>query len=174
LDGFEKKSACPVIQSLIQGRDIAHRHVTEARREGAEELVELFLAGGGNHGDSPSVEGTDEGEHLVLVRMFIRAVLPGDLDQAFVGFRPGIAEKRPVESGGLAKLFGQRNGYVREKVVGAVNEVRRLVGDRLDEGRVPVAQGVDPDAGGKIDILLAVLSQRVAPFPFSRMSPVLL
>ena len=54
--------------------------VAEALGEGEEIVVEHLLAGGGQGGDGPAVEGVVQGENgAAALAVLVKAVLPGQL-----------------------------------------------------------------------------------------------
>ena len=114
--------------------------------------MEALLAGGGQGGEGAAVEGVDQSDDLGGAPLF--PVFAGHLDSALVGLGAGVAEEGLAHARGLAQRLGQ-GGVLRAVVV--VAQVLDLPGLLRYGGgplRVAVAQGVDPDAGGEVDVLL--------------------
>jgi hypothetical protein len=84
-----------------------------------------------------------------------RAPLAGELEEGFVGFGAGVAEKDLAAEGQAGEAFGEAglDGIVEE--VRAVHQGGGLVLDGGDDGGVAVAGVADGDAGHEVEILLA-------------------
>ena len=118
--------------------------------------MEHLLTGGGQGGDGAAVEAVhqrdDRGAVLVVV---VHAVLTGSLDGALVGLGTGVAKEHLAHAGALAQLFGQLAAGGRVVEVGGVLQLMGLLGNGFGPVQITVAQTVDTDAAGKIQILLA-------------------
>ena len=131
-------------------------HAFEARGD-VEEAIEgrteaefhFELSGRGDAAEGASVEGAIEGDDLVASR----AVFAGQFEESFVGFGAAVAEKdfaRVAYEGGEARgEFGLRAGEVE---VGSVDEGGGLGGEGFLQRGVGVAEGVDRDAGGEVEV----------------------
>ena len=97
----------------------------------------------------------------------VKAVLAGSLDGTLVGLGTGVPKEHSAHAGALAQLFGQlaAGGSVIE--VGGVLQLMGLLGDSLGPGQVAVAQAVDADAAGEIQILLALGALGIQAVAFS-------
>ena len=156
LNEFQHHGAGVAVHQLLQRFHIACRSIQEALVEGAEVVVEHLLTGGGQGGDGAAVEAVhqrdDRGAVLAVV---VHAVLTGGLDCTLVGLGTGVAEENLAHSGALAQLFGQLAAGGRVVEVGGVLQLMGLLGNGFGPVQITVAQTVDTDAAGKIQILLA-------------------
>ena len=90
------------------------------------------------------------------------------LTAASVISAPELAKKNVSMAPGAQ--LGEPGGERLEQVVGVdvrlgVDEARGLLGDRLDDVRVAVPGRVDGDAGGEVEVLLAVDGRHPATAP---------
>ena len=76
-------------------------------------------------------------------------------EAAFDGFGAGIAEKRPVREAQSGQFFGQPLGGGNAEQVGSVPERAGLGRQRLDQARMAMAEAVDGDSLGEIEIFPA-------------------
>ena len=83
-------------------------------------------------------------------------VLPHHLDDAFHRLGAGIGEKHLVGEGHGAQPVGQPLALRDAIEVGDVDDLLGLLGDRLDHVRMRMAERVDRDARGEIEIAVAV------------------
>ena len=65
-----------------------------------------------------------------------------------------VAEKRALQPADLGQPFRQRSLELVIVKVGAVNELRRLIPDRLHDARMPVSQRIHADSGDEVEIAL--------------------
>ena len=78
-------------------------------------------------------------------------------DRAFHRLRARIAEESVFgKAGGGAEPLGEPFAFRNAKQVGDVDELGGLLGDRLRDVRVRMAERVHGDAGGEIEVALAV------------------
>jgi hypothetical protein len=77
----------------------------------------------------------------------------GQLEGGLVGFGAGVAEEHALGKGGVDQLVRQAQGRLVGEHVGDVPQLVGLLGQRLDQRRVAVAQYVDRDAAGEVDQL---------------------
>ena len=120
--------------------------------------VELILTGGGERSHGAAVEGVGERQNGAAARaVFVIAVFPGHLDEAFVALGAGVAEKHTGHAAAPAQLLSQQGAGLGIEQVGDVAQLA----DLLHDGRLPLivggTHGVDADAGAEVDIFLACL-----------------
>ena len=128
--------------------------VAEVLHEGEEVGVVVGLTGGGDGGHGPAVEGVVQGDDgAAALAVFVKAVLPGQLDHGFVGLCAGVAKEHLVHARAGAEFFRQLGAGLGVVEVGDVTQILNLLGDGADPSRVAVAQGIDPDAAGEVDVL---------------------
>ena len=92
--------------------------------------------------------------------------LLGELHRGLGDLGAGVGEEERVDRARrqLGELGGERlEQVVREHVDLGVDEPLRLLGDRRGDLRVAVAGRVDGDAGGEVEVLLAVDGRHPAP-----------
>ena len=125
---------------------------------GRAEAVEMLLVlGGGERRQRPAVERAFEGDDAVALGMAVGGlVLPHHLDDAFHRLGAGIGEKHLVGEGHGAQPVGQPLALRDAVEVGDVDDLLGLLGDRLDHLRMRMAERIDRDAGGEIEIAVAV------------------
>ena len=83
------------------------------------------------------------------------AALPGELDRGLVGFRAAVAEEGAGQSGESGQS-ARRLDLLRDLVeVRDVNVARGLLGDRVDERRMRVAQARDRDPSDEVEVVTA-------------------
>ena len=85
--------------------------------------------------------------------------LLGELHRGLGDLGAGVGEEERVDCAG--RELGELGGERLEQVVGehvdlGVDEPLGLLGDRGDDLRVAVAGGVDGDAGGEVEVLVAI------------------
>ncbi len=85
-----------------------------------------------------------------------RLVFAHQLDDAFHRLGAGIGEKYVVGEGHGAQPVGQPLAFGDAVEVGDVHDPLGLLGDRLDHMRMRMAERVDGNAGGEIEITVAV------------------
>ena len=154
---------------MLERGDIPRLHKGESAGERVKIAVKDLLPRRGEGRDGAPVEGIFKRHDFVAApAVFIEAVLAGGLDHALVGLRARIAEKHLVGKRPLAEGFGHlhhRRGVVE---VGDVLEGGRLLRDRRGPPLVAEAEGVDPDAAGKINVGFPVLVQAGGVFAAHR------
>ena len=148
------------------GRNVAEGQLQEARGLGAEALDVFLLPAGRDGGDGAAVESALEGEDVVLAGVTLgKVVAPGRLDRAFQRLGARIGEEHLVGEGRL------RQPAAEAFLAGDLVEVRQvpdllgLVLQRGDEMGMGVAQRIDGDAGGEIEISLAILGDEPHALP---------
>ena len=75
----------------------------------------------------------------------------------FVGFRSRVTEKDPVSESGVNQLLRQTQYRFVGVAVAGMPEFPRLFGQRLNQPRVRMAEGVHRYAPRKVDILFSLL-----------------
>jgi hypothetical protein len=127
------------------------------------EALGIFRLAADRHGEQRAAVERRQAGHdarLVLAELGV-GVLARQLQGSFIGFGAGIAEEGAVGEGCL----GQRHGQAQDRLVGvAVAEVPQgidLPGERVDQGRMGVAQAGDGDAGGEIEVMFTGLVPQV-------------
>ena len=115
--------------------------------------MEHVLPGGGQGGQRPAVKAVfqphDGGTALPV---FVKAVFAGQLDGAFVGLRPRIAEENAAHPRRGAQLGGELHLHRAVIEIGNMLQSRGLLLHRPHPALVTVAQGVDPDAAAEVDV----------------------
>ena len=119
--------------------------------------MELLLTGCLQRGDRAAVEGVVERDDLrsALAVLVIR-ILARELNHALVGLRAGVGKEHLAHAGLGAQLLcdlDHRRGGIQ---VGYVQQLACLLGQGCGDFRVGIAEAVDADSGGQVDILLAL------------------
>jgi hypothetical protein len=129
----------------------------EAFDHGAEALEILFLPAGGERRQRATVESAFEGDDTVTLRVATRRLIfARHLNRAFHRLGAGIAEEHHVGKARPAQAVGNTLGLRNLVKVGDVPHLLRLSVQRLDKFRVGMPQRIDGDAGGEIEIPIAV------------------
>ena len=115
------------------------------------------MPAGGKRGERPAVEGAFESDDPIAFRCAIgRVVFARHLDGAFHRFGAGIADEDDVGEARIAQPLGNAFSLGHLVEVGNVPDFLRLRGQRGDHVRMRVPQRIDRDAGGEVEIALAV------------------
>ena len=105
-----------------------------------------------------------EGDQRVLVRIAREMVVAASgLDRAFHRLGAAIGEEHRVGEGQVDQPLGEGLALRRAVEVGDVDQRRRLLLDRLGQVRMAMAEQVDGDAAGEIEIFLAALAIEIDP-----------
>ena len=138
--------------------DVVRDRIVKALGEREEIVMETILAGRLERSYGAAVEGIDERYDLVAsLAVLVERILARELDRTLVGLRTRVGEEYlAVQMGLFDELLRDLHHRFRGKQVGCVHDLVRLLGDRVDKDLVVVAHAVDADAGGKVDVLLAL------------------
>ena len=149
LNRFQHDSAGIFRDCGCHGVDIVKRHVGKTVQERIEKTLHFLLAGGGNGGHGPTVEGVGSSDDAVPFRSAgrVAAVLSRQLDGSFVCLSAGVAEKSLIGKGVAAEEFRQLDLLGDLVVVGAVDHGSCLLLERLDDFWMAVAEIVDRHSG---------------------------
>ena len=140
--------------------EIVVRHVPESLAPRFESLLHLVLAGGGDAGERPAVKGIEGGEDFEAA--FVVAELAGELEQALVGLGAAVAEKAFAGADEIDQRLGQPPLRFVVVEIRNVDELARLLDQRLGDGRVRVAERGDGDAAAEIEVAPARHVEHVA------------
>ena len=93
----------------------------------------------------------------IALRLAVRRLIfARHLDRAFDRLGAGILEEHGVGEGRLAQPVGQPLAFRDAVQVGDVPELLRLLVERAHQPRMRMSKRIDGDAGGEIEIALAV------------------
>ena len=141
----------------LDGIEIAERHLVEAFHDRPEAFEIFFLAAGGERRERAPVERALEGHEPDALRMPAhRMIFARHLDRAFHRLGAGIAEEHGVGEACRAQPGGETLGLRNAVKVRDVPELLRLLGHRGDKRRVGMAEHIDRDAGGEVEVARAV------------------
>ena len=141
--------------------EIVEWHLAEAGHHRLETLFDLFLTRRGDARQSAPVKRTVRGDDLVpalVVPEFSR-----ELEQAFVRLRAAVAEKAPARADQPNERFRELGLRLGEIKIRDVQELSRLLEQRIGDFRIGVAQRTDGDAAAEIEVALARHIPDVAP-----------
>ena len=106
-----------------------------------------------------------EGDDAIALGLTVVGVeLARGLDRAFHRLGAGIAEEHVVRKARRAQPVAELLLLGHAEQIGDVDRLVRLVGDRLRDLRMRVAERVHRDAGGEVEIALAVRRGEPAAF----------
>ena len=151
---------------LLDRGEIGERHVVEAFDRRPEALEVFRVAAGGDGRERAAVEGAFEGDDApALGPAADIMVAPRRLDRGLARFGARIAEEDPVGERRRDQSLGELL-LARDPIeVGRVPELLGLVGEGRDELGVGVAERIDRDARGKVEVALAIRGDEPAAFP---------
>ena len=133
------------------------RHLVEAVDRRPEAFEIFRRAGRGQRAQRAAVERAFEGDEAIAFGMAFRGVVAArDLDRAFHRFGAGIGEEHKVGKALLAQPCREPLAVRALEQVGHVPQLGGLLLQCGDQMRMRVAQRIDRDAGGEIEIALAI------------------
>ena len=173
LDGLDDHPAGFFGDEVPEAGFVVVGAVDEAGDHGAEGFLVFGVRRRGQAAHGPPVEGIVEADDLVLRpgRLPHLADLPGELDGGFVGLGAGVADEdlgRVGHGACGARLLdhelreGAGPGVVVQ--VGSVDQRPRLLPDQFRHLGVAVAQRVDGDARGEVEVFPVLDVPEVAAF----------
>jgi len=161
LHGLDQNRGRILGDSGFDGGPIVERYLVETLDLGPEAFEIFGLATGSDRRERPPVECPFEGddaEPLALpARMMITAC---GLDCAFQCFGAGIREEGAIREGRLRQATGQPLLPRNLVEIGQVPQFVGLLLERGDEVGMRMPKRIHRDAGGKIQISLAVLARQ--------------
>ena len=137
--------------------EIGKRHLVEAFDHRPEAFEIFLLAAGGERRQRAAVKGALERDDAVALRLAAhRLIFARHLDRAFHRLGAGIGEEHHVREARRAQPPGQPLGLGDAVEIGNVPDLLGLLGDRLHQMRMGVAERVDRHPRGEIEVALAV------------------
>ena len=101
--------------------------------------------------------GEAQDHALILGTTLLGGMFAHQLDRRFVGFGPRIAQVDVAgESTRGDQFFGKPNGGFGKEHIAGVPQLRRLIMQGSQDLRIAMTERVDRDAGGEIDVLIAL------------------
>jgi hypothetical protein len=144
------------LADLLDRGEVVVGHPQESAHQRLEAGLCLARAGGRKRRERAAVPGLLHHDDGGVLHAALVAVEARDLDGALVGFGARVAEEGVVHVRDRADLGRGALLLGHDEVVGDMDEALRLLGDRLRELRMPVAQAAHGDAGERVQVLLAV------------------
>ncbi|SPF39321.1 hypothetical protein SBA1_270036 [Candidatus Sulfotelmatobacter kueseliae] len=150
-----------VIHRRPQAFDIVLLHESDIFKQRFESLAMLILPGQRQCAKRPPMIGTLE-RHQPAFRRPARAMSsqPRQLDRALDRLRPAVGEEHPRHSrraaGKLAQLFRQPPLILVIVEIRNVQQLRRLLANRLHDPRMRVPQRIHAQSRNKVEIALAL------------------
>ena len=152
LDGFDEDRRGLGADGGARRVGVAERDVDETVHGRPEAFERLFVAAGGERRQGAPVEGALEGDDAPASGIAAAVVVaPRHLDYAFHRLGARIAEEHLVGEARGAQAFGEARLFGDFVEVGAMPQFLSLGGERRNQPRVAVAQGIDRDAGGEVE-----------------------
>ena len=144
---------------------IVEGDVVEAFHDRAEALEISLGACRGQGGEAAAVERAVAADHPIALRVAdMRLVLAGDLDRQLDGLGPRIIEEYGIGEAVGDQPLGETLLSRDLEQVRNMPEFSGLLGNRLDQARVAVAERGDRDAAREIEKFAAVRSIKIASF----------
>ena len=142
---------------FLDGVEIVEDDLIETGHRRAEAFEIFLVAGGRQRGERPAVERAFKGDDAVALGLARgELILASHLDRAFDRLGSRVLEEHGVGEAQCAQPLGQLLAFRDPVQVRRVPELLRLRGDRRDHMRMCVAQSIDGDAGGEVEIALAL------------------
>ena len=135
-------------------REVVVRHMPETRDHRLEALLHLVLAGGGDAGERAAVKRIERGEDFEAA--FVVPELAGELVKSFVRLRAAVAKKHLAGRQAFDDLLRQPALRLVIIKVRDMEELARLLRERVRNLGVRVAERADGDAAAEIEVTLAV------------------
>ena len=158
LDRLQHHGAGLVGDGRLQRVQVVVRDMGDALDLRPETIGVLGLATNADGEQGTTVEAVERGDDLVLLRTeTVMGDAAGQLEGGLVGLGAGVAEEHALGEGGIDQLVGQAQGRLVGEHVGDVPQGVGLLGQRLDQCRMAVTEGVDGDAAGEVDQLATAL-----------------
>ena len=137
--------------------EIGEWHLVEALDHRTEAVEIFLLAAGRQRGERASVEGALESDDAVALRPAARRlVFARHFDRAFHRLGAGIAEEHDVREARRAQPLGQPLALGDAVEIGNMPDLAGLLGDRLDQVRMGMAERVDRHARREVEVAVAV------------------
>ena len=149
----------------LQAIDILRVGIEKSLGQRGKQMMEAVLSRRGKGRQRSAVEALVKGNDIAVLRALgFCGVFARHLDGAFVRLGAGVAEKHLAHSGAGAEDLGKLGTGSGVIKVGGMLKQLCLLGDRFCPYGIAVAEGVDPDAGGHVDVFFAVIvpAQRAA------------
>jgi len=124
--------------------------MAKTRHRWREPFFDLLLPGGGDGGQRPAMKRVQGGQNLETP--LIVPELAGQFEQALVGLDATIAKEAFARANQADQRLRQPALRFVVVEVRAVDNFARLLGQRLRDGRMRMAQRVDGDAAAQIEI----------------------
>lgn len=131
-DGFLR------IDRRFHRAEIVIRHLTKPGGQRIVTGADFFLARRGQSRQGAPVKRIVGRDDLIFAAKFFRTIAARQFDRRFVGFGAAVAEKRAVGEGMAAQLAGQLGLRLNMVEVRNVEQLLRLLFDRLDNRRMTV------------------------------------
>ena len=142
---------------LLDRFEIAMRHLVEAVQRRPETFEIFCRAGRGQRAQGAAVERALEGDEAIALGMALGGVIAArDLDRAFHRFGAGIAEEHQIRKALFAQPRRELVAVGRLEQVRHVPEFGGLLLQRRDQMRMAMAERIHRDAGGEVEIALAI------------------
>ena len=163
LDRLDHEAGGGVVDQRQRRFEIVERRIAEAGQQRLEPVTHLRLIGRRDRAHRAAVKGVVEGDQRRALRISVRVVIPPrGLDRALDRFGARIGEEHRVGKAVVDDPLRELLALRRAVQVRHVHQRRGLLGDRLDQFGMAVAERVDRDAGREIEILFALLAIEVA------------
>ena len=157
LDRLDQDAGGLVVHHVAHDVGVVERRVQVAGRRRAEAFEVLLVAGGRQRIQQAAVERRLEADQLVPLGLAVHVLILADqLDAALDRLGARVAEEHGVGERVLDQPLGQLLAVADAEQVRGVPKLLALLDQSLDQVGMAVAQRVDGDAGGKVDITSAV------------------
>ncbi len=165
LDQLHHHAGGLFVDRRLQGRDVIGGNEAHARNQWFEILPVLWLTSDRERAQRAAVEGVLKRNDLVLLRVDGAAVRVNHFERALDGLGPGIREEGARQAAHFHQALGERTLILVVIQVRAMDQQPGLFAEDLQNARMGVAQGVDPDPRQEIEVAAALQIVQIAAFP---------
>ena len=170
LDRFDEEAGRLVAHQRLGMFEIVELGILEACEQGHETLVHLFLIGRADGRHGAAMESIRESDQFgtIAIAIFMLVVGTCRLDRGLDRFGAGIGEKDRVGKGLVDQTLRQRLALRAAVKVGDVHQRLCLLLDCADQAGMAVAEQIDRNAAGEIEVTRAVFVDQMAMLTLDR------
>ncbi len=165
LDRLDDDGGGGFVDDLLQRRHVVRRHLVEAFHLGPKALQIFRVAAGGDAGQGTAVKAALEADDAEALGIAVHEMVAArHLEGELAGLRSRIGEEHRVGKSVRHQLGGQHLLPRHPEQVGCVPELAGLVGERLDQLGIGMAERVDRDPRPEIQVSPPILGEQPGPF----------
>ena len=156
LNGLDKNRRRRRPDRALDRFKVAERHLVEAVDRRSEAFQIFLVTGCGDRSQSAPMEGAFKCDDAIPLRLAGgRLIFAHHLDRALDRLGAGILEEHGVGEADCAQPVGEPFALRDAVKIGDVPDLVSLLGERVGQVRMRMAQRIDGNAGGEIQIPIA-------------------